>query len=67
MSNESLSNEFIHSEVLAETYVEEVREIRALLEQGNVDKGLLLLEELEQAMPVTLAWNECDDGEHIFH
>ncbi len=53
-----LTKAFIQSEMLAESAVGLVADIKALLETGQVDQCLSKLAELEHDMRVTLAFGE---------
>ena len=50
--------DFIHSEALAEKFVEKVTEIKHLLIKGEKDKCLDALDHMQEAMMVALAISE---------
>lgn len=56
-----LSNEFIKSEMLAESYVNQISAMRGLLQNGKIEECLKLINQLEESMKVTLAIGELYD------
>ena len=53
-----LRSDFIHTEMLAGDYIENIAEVKALLTQSKIEECLALLTELEAAMQITLAIGE---------
>ncbi|MBX2808480.1 MAG: hypothetical protein KTR20_07600 [Cellvibrionaceae bacterium] len=57
-----ISDDFIKSEMLAEKYLENIKQLKELLKQGELQECLLALGELEYSMQITLALGELYDG-----
>ncbi len=53
-----LSNDAIQSETLAEVYIDYIESLKTSIEQGKIEECLLLLEQLEVSMQITLAMSE---------
>ena len=56
-----LTNEFIKSEMLAESYIENISVVKKLLKKGKTEECLAVLDELESSMLITLAIGELHD------
>ncbi len=53
-----LSNDAIQSETLAAVYIDYIESLKTSIEQGKIEECLLLLEQLEVSMQITLAMSE---------
>ena len=53
-----ISNDFIHSEMLADDYIHAVEHAKQLLARGQASECLNKLTELHQQMQITLALGE---------
>ncbi len=56
-----LNNEFIKSEMLAESYIDNISVVKKLLKRGKTEECLAILDELESSMMITLAIGELHD------
>ncbi|MGH1485422.1 MAG: hypothetical protein ACRBCI_04325 [Cellvibrionaceae bacterium] len=59
--SQMLTNEFIKSEMLAESYIDNIAVVKKLLKKGKTTECLAVLEKLESSMMITLAVGELYD------
>lgn len=60
-----LSNDFVNSETLADTYIDSVRALKDMLRKGKTDECLTALTNLESSMQITLAVSELHEQKFV--